>query len=440
MQDNSTMTKPKSQSDYHPAEHEAEQNVIVATTGSGGKKKQLLIVLLGVVALIIAGFFTYPFVDDLLSHVETDNAYITGHVHGVSPRIAGTVKEVLLDDNQPVKAGDVLLLLDDRDEVIEVRKAEAHLKRLMQDVGVSGKVVAFASSNAAAANKTAEASLANATSTIAREEHAIGEAEAGIAMAEQLLTQRDAELRKAALDLHRYEALEKAGAVATENLDTARRDHDVAVATKKAASDALEQAKSRFREAQSQLGVAKAQYVAAKASSLQAEAAHVQVDVNSNQKVSSQAAVQEAQVDLDNARLRLSYTKIVAPIDGRIGRKTVEVGQRVQPGSPLLAVVSDNKWVVANYKETQLRDIRIGQRVKLTIDTFGDHVFTGRVDSFSPASGAAFALLPPDNATGNFTKIVQRIPVKILLDDASIGSYKSRLTPGMSCVVKVQVR
>ncbi|HEY9681431.1 MAG TPA: HlyD family secretion protein [Oculatellaceae cyanobacterium] len=439
MQDSLSLVQGQVESTDAPDSPECITPTETITSKAPTTKKRKILISLVLVALIAVAVAAYPLVQELFSYVETDNAYITGHVHGVSPRIAGTVKEVLVNDNQIVKAGDVLAILDDRDEVISVRKAEAHLQKLSRDVSVSSKIIAYASSNASAAEKTAEASIATALSSISKEEHVVREAVAGIAIAKNQLTQREAELRKAQLDLHRYTALEKAGAVATENLDTAERDYDVAVAARKAAVDAVEQANSKLAQAQSELNVAKAKCVEAKAAALQAKAANAQVDVDSGQKTSSEGSVQEAQVDLDNARLTLSYTRIVAPIDGRVGRKTIEVGQRLQPGSQVLALVSNDKWIVANYKETQLRDIHVGQPVKITIDSLGDHVFTGRVESFSPASGASFALLPPDNATGNFTKIVQRIPVKIVLNQATMRSYGDRLTPGMSCVVKVKV-
>ena len=138
--------------------------------------------------------------------------------------------------------------------------------------------------------------------------------------------------------------------------------------------------------------------------------------------------------------LKLSYTNITAPSGGRIGRKSAEVGQRVQPGQPIMAIVSNEYWVVANFKETQLEQIQPGQPVEIKLDAFPHHPFVGRVDNISPASGAQFALLPPDNATGNFTKIVQRIPVKVVFDPQSIKGYESRIAPGMSAEATVEVK
>jgi len=411
----------------------------LTSTKSGISKKIVIACTLvsGLIAAIVIG---YPIVNEVLSYVDTDNAYTTGHVHLISSRIAGTVEKVLVNDNQIVKEGQPLVVLDARDKQVQVNKAAAHLRKLLQDVAVSNKIISYASSNASAANTTTEANIASANSTVERESQVVQESVAGVAMAQEVLRQREAELRKAELDLHRYSLLEAAGAVATENLDTAKRDHDVALAARDAALKSLEQSKSKLKESQAQLDVARSQFIAAKASSFQARAAGFQVSVNSAQKLSSKDSFDEAQVDLDDARLQLSYTEILAPIAGRVGHKTVEVGQRVQAGASLLAVVGDEKWIVANYKETQLKDIRVGQPAIITIDSFGNRVFKGRVDSFSPASGASFALLPPDNATGNFTKIVQRVPVKVVLDPASLGEDKDRLVPGMSCVVKIKVR
>jgi membrane fusion protein (multidrug efflux system) len=143
---------------------------------------------------------------------------------------------------------------------------------------------------------------------------------------------------------------------------------------------------------------------------------------------------------LENANLQLSYTEIIAPAAGRIGKKNLELGNHVQPGQPLLALVQPEAWVTANFKETQLANLRVGQPVRVWLDAFPGKVFTGRVESLSPGSGSQFAVLPSDNATGNFTKIVQRVPVKITFDEASLGNLKGRLVAGTSAVVEVQIR
>jgi membrane fusion protein (multidrug efflux system) len=172
----------------------------------------------------------------------------------------------------------------------------------------------------------------------------------------------------------------------------------------------------------------------------EAKAAGIETTVRGQQFQAAKATVSQAQAALEAAKLDLSYAVITAPVAGKIGRKSVEAGQRVQIGQPLMAVVEDRLWIVANYKETQLEKMRPGQEVEMKIDTFPGHTFHGHVDSLAPGSGNEFALLPPDNATGNFTKIVQRIPVKIVFDQDSVKGYENLVAPGMSATVTVTTR
>jgi membrane fusion protein (multidrug efflux system) len=172
----------------------------------------------------------------------------------------------------------------------------------------------------------------------------------------------------------------------------------------------------------------------------QAQAAGEQTKVSRSQYDAAKAAIGQSEASVKDAQLQLSYTNITTPATGQIGRKSVEVGQRVQPGTRLMAIVSNDLWVVANFKETQLANMKPGQKVEIKLDAFGGHKFEGHLDSFSPASGAQFSLLPPDNATGNFTKVVQRIPVKVVFDAASIKGYESPIAPGMSATVNVELK
>jgi membrane fusion protein, multidrug efflux system len=172
----------------------------------------------------------------------------------------------------------------------------------------------------------------------------------------------------------------------------------------------------------------------------QAAASGQQTAVNRSQYEAANSAIAQSIAALKEAELQLSYINITAPSAGRIGKKNVEVGNRIQVGAPLMAVIGTEHWIVANLKETQLNRIKLGQSVEVKLDAFPKQIFTGRVDSLSPASGAQFALLPPDNATGNFTKIVQRIPVKIILDPQSLGGYDDRITPGMSAEVTIEIK
>jgi len=279
--------------------------------------------------------------------------------------VAGTVKEVLVEENQIVAVGTALARLDPRD--FEVRQQQA-----LAQVAQAGAQI-----------QQAEAQISQTRAQVAREQ---------------------ARATKAQRDLDRAKSLYlgTTGAISRQEFEQAEAESDAA--------------KAALQGAQSALGAANAQTTAA------------------------QAQEEAAQANLQEAELQLSYTEIVAPVAGRIGRKNLESGNRVQPGQALLALVEPEVWITANFKETQLRHMRPGQPVNVRLDTFAGHIFSGRVESLSPASGAQFALLPPDNATGNFTKIVQRLPVKIVLDNAQMADCEGRVVPGMSAVVEVKVR
>ena len=310
--------------------------------------------------------------------VETENAYVTGRVHPVSARVAGVVTRVLVDDNQMVKAGDVIAELDPADHAVRVEQIEAQIASVQQQIGQAGAQVAQVRAQAAAAGAQVK--------------------------------QAEAQLVRARQDAERF------GQLYNE--------------TMKAVSKAEVDASSAAR-AGAQADVA-ARRESASAAQAQVAAADAARDV-----LKAQVKVLEAQ--LKDARQQLAYNRIVAPVAGRVGKRSIEVGARVQPGQQLLAVVEDNVWVVANFKETQLAGLEPGQQVHLEVDALPGKELVGRVDSFSPASGNQFALLPADNATGNFTKIVQRVPVKITLDPQDMKKYAGRLVPGMSVVAEVEL-
>ena len=261
----------------------------------------------------------------------------------------------------------------------------------------------------------------------------------------QLLVQLDRrdyenKVHKAQADYNRYETLYKQGAIARQQLDTAQAAYTVAEAQKQSALQGVQQAQAKLAQAQEGITSAQAKLAASRGGLQQATASGQQTVVNQSQYEAAQGAIAEAEVSLKAAQLQLSYINITAPSNGRIGKKNVEVGNRVQVGAPLMAIVDTNYWVIANFKETQLNSIKSGQPVEIKFDAFRGRVFSGHVDSISPASGSQFTLLPPDNATGNFTKIVQRIPVKISLDAESLKGYESQITPSLSAEVTVGIK
>ncbi|MBH8575290.1 HlyD family secretion protein [Nostocaceae cyanobacterium CENA369] len=456
------VTPEAPETDVHQ-EPEAEKKV------TPKKKKPIaLIAAVAGVGAIVAGTFGYRYWQYASTHQQTDNATVAGNVHQVSSRIPGTIDKVLVNDNQLVQPGQLLVELDPRDYQSKVQQAIAALANARGQAQAAQANIALASetttgkttqaqgdvNSAVAAISTAQAAVREAQAGIPAAQAQVKQAQAGIPAAQAQVAQADANLQKAQADYNRYNQLYQQGAIARQQLDTARAAYDVAVAQKNAAVQGVQQAQAQLASAN--VGVAKAQSVLAQAQEgvtsaqaklaasrgglQQATAGGQDTTAKRSQYEAAKAAIAQAEASLKDAQLQLSYTNVTAPSAGRVGNKNVEIGNRVQAGTPLMAIVDDEKWVVANFKETQLENMKPGEPVEIKLDAFPHHTFSGRVDSISPASGAQFALLPPDNATGNFTKIVQRIPVKILLDQKSIQGYESRITPGMSAEVAVEVK
>lgn len=405
-----------------------------------GKAKKLGKFLGLLIIALIASYAGFRFWQQISSLETTDDAYVTGHVNMVSPRISGVVKSVLVDDNEYVKQGQALVLLDPADYQVSLNDAIASLQKAIKESKASSVSIDYSSSKAGALKNDAQGAIAAASSSIERAKAALENAQSGVPMAESTLSQRDAELKLANLNFERMKSLRVQGAISQQDLDTTAKDRDVAESAKKSAQQAVLQAEAQVDIAEQGVNDAQAQLMRSRASLEQAQAESVQTVVDQHQFEVSKASIASAQAKLENAKLQLSYTKITAPVSGRVGRKTVEIGQQVQAGQPLLAVVPDQFWVVANFKETQLERMKPGQEVKVKIDAMPNSRFKGKLDSFSPGSGSQFALLPPDNATGNFTKIVQRVPVKILLDRSSFSpEQEAKIVPGMSAEVEVKV-
>ncbi|MGQ9873438.1 HlyD family secretion protein [Leptodesmis sp.] len=389
---------------------------------------------------IAAGAFGYNYWQYASSHEETDDATVAGHIHQISARIPGTVQDVLVNDNQLVKKGQLLVKLDPTDYQIKLQQAQADLAAAQQKANTAQVNVALSAKNAEAAGTQSQGDVAKAQAAIAQAQAQVIEAQAGVPQAQAQLAQAQANWQKAQADFNRFATLFNEGAVTQRDLDTARQAYQVTQAQINASQEAVRQAQAKLAQARQAVATAQAGLTAAQGGIQQAQAKSIQTQVSRSDFSTAQMAIAQAQVVLKNAQQQLSYTKILAPADGKIGRKTVEVGQQVQPGTPLMALVSNEYWVTANFKETQLSKMRPGQKVEIKLDSFPGKKFEGRVDSIAPASGSEFALLPPDNATGNFTKVVQRIPVKIVFDSQSIKGYESMIAPGMSAVVTVDLK
>jgi membrane fusion protein (multidrug efflux system) len=409
-------------------------------TGGIARRKKILLILGGGLALLVLLVFGVRYIIWSAHHESTDDAYLEGHLHPISARITDTVQQVLIDDNQHVVEGQTLVILDPNDYKVRLDQAKAALDAAGREADTAEAAIRSTSQSATAQTTQAQGSIGEAKASIQAAKAAVTAAEAGVPRANAQLQETSATLQREETDLHRYQDLYSKEQVSKQTLDHQRASYQVAVAGQAAAQEQVRQAQAELVAAQQGVVRTEAQLTNSEGGLQSAQATTLETRVRKSQFATAQAAIAQATAELENAKLQLSYTMIKAPVSGRIGRKSVEAGQRVQIGQPLMAIVEDQPWVVANFKETQLEKMRTGQRVAVEIDTFPKHKFYGHVNSLAPGSGNEFALLPPDNATGNFTKIVQRIPVKIVLDQDSVRGYENLLSPGMSSVVTVATK
>ncbi len=388
-----------------------------------------------IVIVIAARYFVWS-----AAHEETDDAYLQGHVHAVSSRVVGTVQQVLVDDNQLVTEGQTLVVLDPRDYQVKVDQSQAALDVALKEAETAQQSIQSTAKTASAQRIEANGTIGESIAGISAAKAGLLAAKAGVARAEAELASAQATEHREELDLHRYEDLLTKGQVSKQTVEHAREAYQVAVAGTSARQQAVSQAQAQTVTAEQAIASAQAALERSQGMLQSADASKLEINVRDAQFSTAKASIGQASTALEDAKLQLSYTMIVAPVAGRVARKSVEVGQRLQPGQPLLAVVEENPWIVANFKETQLEHIRPNQPVDIRVDSFSHHHFHGHVDSVAPGSGNEFALLPPDNATGNFTKIVQRIPVKIVLDRDSMHGFETLLMPGSSAIVTVTTR
>lgn len=359
---------------------------------AAGKKRNpwFRLILLAVLGAGLA--WSVPAVRLALSSEKTEDAYIEGHVHRIGAGVAGTLMEVMVEDNQEVKSGQLLAKIDPLEFEIMERKAAATLEQ-------------------------AKAGVLQAEAKAAQARSSGSQADAAIVQAEAEIQQGQSRMELARTTMKRNDTLSRndVRAISQSEADQSQSDFSATEAVVAAAKAKLESARAGKEASISAIKAAEAAIVAA------------QADIDA-----SQAAVCEA-------RRQQELTNVVAPTAGRVGNKNAETGSRVQVGQSLCAVVGDDYWIVGNFKETQLEKMRVGQSVDIEVDALGGKHFKGKIDSFSPSTGAQFALLPPDNATGNFTKVVQRVPVKITFDAGSIRGSEEALRPGLSTVVRVML-
>lgn len=459
---------------------------------SGHKNVLRLILAVALVIGLVIGVRYWLFVK---SHVSTENAQITSDVVQVAPQISGMVQSVIVKDNQLVKNGELIATIDDSTFRAAVDEAKANLAVAVAQARGAGVSVNLTQSTGSAQIRQAQGGLGQARSSVESAKAGVAAARAAVSSAEANQKRSGASIAAAQAGVANARA-NLAAAIATvsafqANYDNAAREADrfanlasagadsqqkadqlatAATAAKSALESAREQvnaARAQVESRQADLEVAKDQDQASEALVEQAKAGlsgawhgvpqarareeqaqgqlqqastvPTQVAVSQTGKAQAEAKVEQARSALQTAILQLSYCRICAPVDGRVSKKTVEVGEFVQPGTPLMALIpTENMWVVANFKETQLASIHVGSKANIYVDAFPRHPFEGAVDSISAGTGATFALLPPDNASGNFVKVVQKLPVKIALKPGQ--PHLDQLRAGISVTVVVDKR
>ncbi|MBV8436704.1 MAG: HlyD family secretion protein [Silvibacterium sp.] len=400
-------------------------------------KSRLVQVALGIslLGLLASGYVLWRYFS---SHESTDDAQIDGHVVAVSARIPGQVAEVMIQDQQIVKAGEVLLRIDSRDYEVAAAKAEADLAGAEATVRAAETDVPITATNASSTLTTATSSRVDAEAGVNAANHQLSIAQARLEAARAQAKAAEADYQKIDDDAARYSFLILRKEISEQQYDHIVQSAESAKATSDARSAEVTAAQENVRVAQSAIQQARARVTQAGAQIQAASTGGQQISLSQSRADLAHANLLERRALLNQAKLNLSYTTICAPVGGVVGKKTVEVGQNVSSGQQLMAIVPvDEIWVTANFKETQLKRMRPGQRATIAVDAYGREL-TGRLTAIGGASGARFSLLPPENATGNYVKVVQRIPIRIDLDSGQ--DLDHRLRPGMSVRAKVYLR
>ncbi len=398
-----------------------------------GKRLILAVVLLGAAA----GGFAYW--DHSSGFESTDDAQIDGNVHPVSSRVSGTVMQVLVNDNQYVEAGAVLVVLDPKDYQVELNKSKADLAEAEATTMADRTQVPIVSTTSTSQLYGAEAVVLEAKANISAAEKQEAAARARVISAQALVLQAKANADRAARDLDRYKVLLAKDEISQQQYDAAQAAAVAQRAQWEASQAQQQEAEQAIHVAHSQLELQEARLVKAQADAKSAETGPQQVAATRAKADSTAAKVLQMKAQVEQSELSLSYTTVKAPVSGVVSQKSVQVGQIVQAGQPLLSVVPlDDIWATANFKENQLARMRVGQKVRIAVDAYGGREYEAHVQSIAAATGSRFSLLPAENATGNYVKVVQRVPVKIVLEKGQDKEHVLR--PGMSVIPTVYVR
>ena len=398
-----------------------------APKGLANPKVQRLAIVGGLILVAaIVGLFLY-----YRNRESTDDAQVDGHITPIASKIYGRVASVLVNDNEAVKKGQVLVKVDPADYQAAVDQAKAALDLAESEARSAGVDVPRTAENVASTTSGADAGLLGSQADLARAQAMYDQAQtADLSFAQANVEKSKANAALAQADLARYKPLVDKDEISKQQYDAAKANADATASAQKADEEKLAQAQRNVGVMKAELDAAKARVLQARAGVEGAQADKRQISMRTADAQGKVAKVAEARAALDAAVLNLSYTSVIAPVDGVATHKQVEPGQIVQAGQGLLVVVPlQDVWVTANYKETQLKYMKPGQKVEVKVDTYGK-TFQGHVDSIAGATGGVLSLLPPENATGNYVKVVQRIPVKIVLDP--IPPDQAVLRPGMN--------
>jgi membrane fusion protein (multidrug efflux system) len=400
-------------------------------------KNKRIPVAIGVVAIAVVAVSVWLWAT--AGRQTTDDAQVDAHVTPIAARVGGMVIGVPVKANQQVNAGTVLAVIDPRDYQVALDKARAELATAEADASAAKANVPITSTTASGNVSNARGGVEQAAAAIDQAQRGIEGANARLATAQARQREAEANATKTAKDVERLKGL-----LAKD--EVSQQQYDAAVAAADAARAAGDSARSQIQEAQSGIQVAHSQLMQARAGASQATAqlqtaqtVPQQVEATRARAASADAKVMQQRAAVQQAELNLQYATVKAPTNGIVSRKSIEVGQVVQPGQPLMAIVPlEEVWVTANFKETQLRDMRPGQPAVIEVDAYGGREFKAHVDSLAAATGSRFSLLPPENATGNFVKVVQRVPVRIAIDEEQ--DAQQLLRPGMSVTARVYTR
>jgi membrane fusion protein (multidrug efflux system) len=403
-------------------------------TGALRSRRRLVVPLAALLAVLAVVSWWW-----LRGRESTDDARVRASIHPIAPRVQGTVVAVHVKDNQAVSAGEVLFEIDRRDFEVarDARRADLDEATARARAASTGVPVTATTSESALAG--ARATVDDARAGVRLAEKSLAAAEAGLRGAEARLRQAQAEHARAARDRERLAPLVERDEISKQEYDAAVETENARAAAVDAAQAAVTVAGSEMAVAESRLAQARAEVRRREAEAAAAGTAPQRVTITEAEAASAAARVAQAAAELRRAELDLEYTQVRAPVGGSIARKSVEVGEYVRPGQAVMAVVAlDDVWVVANFKETQVRAMRPGQRAKIEVDAYPGRDYEGRLESIGAATNSSFSLLPPENASGNFVKVVQRLPVKIVLDQPP--DPERPLRPGMSVIARVYTR